>query len=131
MSRMSGPHCCLPSSNFLSRSTGRWQWGGRGKRQGHQSPMAGVPPGQKGREIMSLRSQIDSLVQKSKLSHRSGPLRKNRAVLEVQPLEERLVPSQVNLFSIPTPNSLPTAITAGSDGNLWFTETQANKIASI
>lgn len=34
-------------------------------------------------------------------------------------------------YSIPTPQSLPGSITQGPDGNLWFTETAANKIAKI
>ena len=34
-------------------------------------------------------------------------------------------------FPIPTPNSVPNAITAGPDGNLWFTENGANKIGQI
>jgi uncharacterized protein (TIGR03437 family) len=37
----------------------------------------------------------------------------------------------VTEFPIPTPNSQPWAITAGSDGNLWFTEIAGNKIAKI
>src|SRR5262249_5947220 len=34
-------------------------------------------------------------------------------------------------FGIPTPSSDPSAITAGPDGNLWFTEAAANKIGRI
>ena len=34
-------------------------------------------------------------------------------------------------FTIPTPNCLPHGITAGPDGNLWFTEIQANKIGRV
>ena len=34
-------------------------------------------------------------------------------------------------FPIPTAGSGPTAITAGPDGNLWFTETGANQIGMI
>jgi streptogramin lyase len=34
-------------------------------------------------------------------------------------------------FSVPTANSAPDFITGGSDGNLWFTEEQANKIGRI
>jgi virginiamycin B lyase len=34
-------------------------------------------------------------------------------------------------FPIPTANSLPSGITIGPDGNLWFTETSANKIGRI
>jgi virginiamycin B lyase len=34
----------------------------------------------------------------------------------------------VTKFPLPNANSLPSGITAGPDGNLWFTETGANKI---
>ena len=44
----------------------------------------------------------------------------------------RLTPAGVyTRFSIPTANSLPTAIVAGADGNLWFTELQGHKIGRI
>jgi sugar lactone lactonase YvrE len=35
------------------------------------------------------------------------------------------------VFSIPTPGSRPLSITAGPDGNLWFTEWLGNKIGRI
>jgi streptogramin lyase len=38
---------------------------------------------------------------------------------------------QVTGFPIPTANSLPTGIALGPDGNLWFTETNANQIGRI
>jgi virginiamycin B lyase len=34
-------------------------------------------------------------------------------------------------FSIPTPDSVPVSITNGPDGNLWFTESRANRIGRI
>src|ERR1051325_10793811 len=34
-------------------------------------------------------------------------------------------------FRIPTANSQPEGITLGPDGNMWFTETAANKIGRI
>jgi virginiamycin B lyase len=34
-------------------------------------------------------------------------------------------------FPIPTPGSQPEGIAAGSDGNVWFTEIQGNKIGRI
>src|SRR5438874_555681 len=34
-------------------------------------------------------------------------------------------------FPIPSPSSNPTGITAGPDGNLWFTEIGANKVGRI
>ncbi len=34
-------------------------------------------------------------------------------------------------FRIPTPDSYPSAITAGPDGNLWFTESHTNKIGML
>jgi virginiamycin B lyase len=40
-------------------------------------------------------------------------------------------PIPVREFPIPTSNSTPVGITAGPDGNLWFTEGGANKIGRI
>jgi streptogramin lyase len=37
----------------------------------------------------------------------------------------------VTEFPIPTANSTPFSITAGPDGNIWFTETGGNKIGRI
>lgn len=37
----------------------------------------------------------------------------------------------VTEFSVPTPNAAPWDITVGPDGNLWFTEEEANKIGRI
>src|SRR5262249_37058930 len=34
-------------------------------------------------------------------------------------------------FAIPTGNGQPTGITAGPDGNIWFTETNSNKIGLV
>ena len=34
-------------------------------------------------------------------------------------------------FPIPTISSFPTGITAGPDGNLWFTESSGDKIGRI
>jgi len=34
-------------------------------------------------------------------------------------------------FPLPTPGSQPGVITAGPDGNLWFTEVDGNKIGRI
>ncbi len=34
-------------------------------------------------------------------------------------------------YSVPTPNSQPSQIVAGADGNMWFLEQSANKIAKI
>src|SRR5438132_759007 len=34
-------------------------------------------------------------------------------------------------FRIPTPKSIPTGITAGRDGNLWFVEHEGDKIGRI
>src|SRR5260221_7018676 len=34
-------------------------------------------------------------------------------------------------FSVPTPNSYPDGITAGPDGNVWFTETSGHSIGRI
>src|SRR2546427_4549032 len=34
-------------------------------------------------------------------------------------------------YPVPTPSSVPDNITVGPDGNIWFTEMSANKIATI
>ncbi|MGH2835266.1 MAG: virginiamycin B lyase family protein, partial [Solirubrobacteraceae bacterium] len=39
--------------------------------------------------------------------------------------------AQAGVFAIPTADSRPEGITAGPDGNLWFTETNTNKIGQI
>src|SRR5438093_628469 len=41
------------------------------------------------------------------------------------------VPGVITEFSLPTPNSRPFEITAGPDGDLWFTELTNNKIGRI
>lgn len=41
------------------------------------------------------------------------------------------VPACFTEFPIPTSNSNPNGITAGPDGNLWFTETGGNKIGKM
>ena len=44
----------------------------------------------------------------------------------------RITPSGViPEFPIPTPNSFPKGISAGSDGTLWFTEVEGNKIGQV
>jgi len=40
-------------------------------------------------------------------------------------------PGTITAFSVPTAASNPEGITAGSDGNLWFTEYNASKIGRI
>src|ERR1700704_4075219 len=44
----------------------------------------------------------------------------------------RITPQgHITEFLIPTPNSITTEITRGSDGNLWFFENGGNKIGRI
>ncbi len=62
------------------------------------------------------------------LGKQSGQ-RRNRPRLEV--LEGRCLLTSIADFSTPTPISAPTEITLGPDGNLWFTEGGAGKIAEI
>ena len=38
---------------------------------------------------------------------------------------------QITEFPVPTSGGEPNGITSGYDGNMWFTETNANKIASV
>src|SRR5437879_7114137 len=40
-------------------------------------------------------------------------------------------PPPIVEFAVPTTNSAPGSITAGPDGNLWFTEEAGNKIGRI
>jgi streptogramin lyase len=54
-----------------------------------------------------------------------------RARPVVEALEGRYLPSSFTTFALPTPNSAPTGIVAGPDGNLWFTEANANQIGRI
>ena len=65
---------------------------------------------------------------------RGGAARSRRA--RRRPLVEGLEPRvlltvTINEFPIPTPSAAPTAITAGPDGNLWFTEGGADQIGVI
>src|SRR5262245_38528182 len=51
--------------------------------------------------------------------------------LRVEELERRDAPAALfSEFTLPT-GSQPTAIAAGPDGNLWFTETGANKVGRL
>src|SRR5438093_745746 len=38
---------------------------------------------------------------------------------------------RISEYPVPTPGSYPYGITAGPDGNLWFTEANGNKIGRI
>ena len=38
---------------------------------------------------------------------------------------------KIREFAVPTDFSVPTGITAGRDGNLWFTESFSNKIGQL
>src|SRR5262249_4122924 len=67
-------------------------------------------------------------------------IRKNHCRPQVGALEDRCVPALVppslilpsfQEFAIPTAGSGPSAITAGPEGNLWFTEGKANQIGRI
>jgi streptogramin lyase len=52
--------------------------------------------------------------------------------LLLEQLENRcLLAGSITEFTIPTAASAPEGITAGPDGNLWFTETAGNKIGRI
>ena len=42
-----------------------------------------------------------------------------------------VAPPPIVEFAVPTSNSGPGSITAGPDGNLWFTEKTGNKIGRI
>jgi streptogramin lyase/plastocyanin len=70
------------------------------------------------------------------MRNRAGKPIRSRLVLET--LEDRCLPTAIvplnfpiQTFDLPTPGAAPTAITAGPDGNLWFTEANADKIGRI
>src|SRR5262245_56392152 len=55
-----------------------------------------------------------------------------RARPRLEGLEDRcLLSPTITEFPIPTASSGPWGIATGPDGNLWFTETEANKIGMI
>src|ERR1035437_4307712 len=41
------------------------------------------------------------------------------------------LPNTFVVYTVPTANSIPQGITAGPDGNLWFTELGADKVAKV
>jgi streptogramin lyase len=56
----------------------------------------------------------------------------HRAMPRVELLEDRSLPSaSVAEFPVPSSGGSPFGITAGPDGNLWFTENQADQIGTI
>src|SRR5437588_3672306 len=58
------------------------------------------------------------------------PLHKIRPRFET--LEDRtLLSVSINEFMVPTAGSFPRGITAGPDGNIWFTEESGNRIGEI
>ena len=54
-----------------------------------------------------------------------------RFVLVVEEMEGRTLLSTINNFPTPTAHSGPYEITAGPDGNLWFTEFASDQIGMI
>src|SRR4051794_8670691 len=59
-----------------------------------------------------------------------SPARRRR--LELEALETRLVPALgFTEFNLPTLNSNPVGISAGPDGNIWFTELDNNAIGRL
>src|SRR5262245_11481925 len=59
------------------------------------------------------------------------PAKRHRFRPTCEALEDRSVPSTFNTFSLPAQASAPTGIVAGPDGNLWFTEANADQIGRI
>ncbi len=51
--------------------------------------------------------------------------------LRLEILEDRTLLSGFTEFPVPTPSSFPGGITKAADGNIWFTEDNADKIARI
>jgi uncharacterized repeat protein (TIGR01451 family) len=67
-----------------------------------------------------------------RLYRKVSGLRRPIARLQVERLESRwLLALAINEFPVPTANSAPLGITAGPDGNLWFTESNSSKIGQI
>src|SRR5215469_11111688 len=63
---------------------------------------------------------------------RGGTRAVRGAIPLLEGLEDRLLLSvTINESILPTSDGRPLAITSGSDGNLWFTEQNANKIGEI
>src|SRR4051812_3910877 len=63
---------------------------------------------------------------------RSRSTERVRARPRLEGLEDRcLLSTTITEFPLPTPNNAPYWITAGPDGNLWFTEQGANQIGMI
>ncbi len=76
-----------------------------------------------------MRSWLDPI--RRLLGRRSSRLGTPPRKPAVEPLEDRCVPAAVTEFPILTPASGATAITRGADGNLWFTEFNADRIGRI
>jgi streptogramin lyase len=69
-------------------------------------------------------------LRKAKITHfLAGNPRCHR--LAVEPLEERYLLSEIMEFGGMTPNAGVSYITQGADGNLWFTESNANKVGRL
>src|SRR3954463_14490579 len=63
---------------------------------------------------------------------RRRPADRFRARPRLEGLEDRcLLSLTITEFPVPTPNAGGVRITAGPDGNLWFTEQGANQIGKI
>src|SRR5439155_18203921 len=63
-----------------------------------------------------------------------GQARRSRLMraLNVEALEDRfLLSGGFGEFLVPTPRATPYGITAGSDGNVWFTEFYGKKIGRV
>jgi virginiamycin B lyase len=82
----------------------------------------------------SLRPLIHSPAVR-KFKARAGKARRLRATrrqaVVVEQMEGRTLLSNITEFSTPTASSGPAGITTGPDGNLWFTEENADKIGMI
>ena len=60
------------------------------------------------------------------------PAHRTRSRPRIEEMEDRcLLSPTITEFRTPTASSYPRRITAGPDGNLWFTEYNANKIGMI
>lgn len=76
--------------------------------------------------MMARRRRAAGRVRGSGRARRGHPLRPQLTVLE-----DRCLPAGFTAFPIPTPNSTTLIVAAGADGNIWFSESDGNRIGQI
>ena len=74
---------------------------------------------------------LASLGRKRRRAHSPAHRARTRAWLRLEEMEDRCLLTTITEFPTPTASSDPRGITAGPDGNLWFTELNSDKIGTI